>query len=495
MTTLFLQDISLYSKLGFLPIYSIGNLRIVAVYQVTEEIVAYCLNKYKKYKFIFLLKEEIYRLLYKFVYKDHDPEYSARRMKHRYVLLLFVIVLVLLIFNEQLFVFAMNILYLITTLFKLCTAFISSFLSKRYSNINLFNFPIYTIFIPIRDEKKTTIESIIKYIGKLDYPKDKLDVKLIVEERDVALIEKINVEFEIIKVPYSFPQTKAKACNYALNFAKGDYIAIYDADDRPDPLQLKNVLSVFNANGEIVCVQVPLNYYNYDYNHLTRFFALEYSSLFDFILPGMDKLHFPILLGGSSNHFCVNVLRRIGGWDQYSVTEDADLGIKLYRSGYKTYLLNCSETLEEAPIKIRSWVKQRARWIKGYIITYIVHMQKPRKLIYDIGLKSFLVLQIFMIIPIAVYLFSPIFFFIMISSGLNKLAIINIVLYLFSNLFPVFISIRGRRWFSLFPYGLLMPFYNLLHSAAGYRAIWQLFTAPYKWDKTEHDQALGKKHI
>ncbi|MBQ4874866.1 MAG: glycosyltransferase [Rickettsiaceae bacterium H1] len=161
----------------------------------------------------------------------------------------------------------------------------------------------------------------------------------------------------------------------------------------------------FHNNQDIACIQAPLNYYNYRHNHLTKCFALEYVNSFDFMLLGINRLNLPVLLGGSSNHFRIDILCKLKGWDPYNVTEDADLRIKLYRNKYKTYVLQGYITLEKSPIKISSWTKQRARRIKGYVITYIVHMNNAKKLISDIGIKAFLMLQAFMIIPIIGYFF------------------------------------------------------------------------------------------
>jgi cellulose synthase/poly-beta-1,6-N-acetylglucosamine synthase-like glycosyltransferase len=193
--------------------------------------------------------------------------------------------------------------------------------------------PIYTILIPIYKEDKV-LKKLVKSIEKIDYPKALLDAKLLVEEDDDKTLEalkKITLpEFlEVTIVPVSYPRTKPKACNYGLNLAKGKYVVVYDAEDRPHPQQLKKAIAKFNISPpEVICIQARLNFYNKKENSLTKLFALEYSLLFDYILVGLKRLNMPIPLGGTSNHFIKEKLEEIGGWDAFNVTEDADVGIR-----------------------------------------------------------------------------------------------------------------------------------------------------------------------
>lgn len=216
--------------------------------------------------------------------------------------------------------------------------------------------PVYTVLVPMYKEPEV-LPILANALRKLDYPISKLDVKLVLEADDLDTIEaakKLCLEafFEIIRVPPSQPKTKPKACNYALHFARGELLTIYDAEDKPEPDQLKRVVAAFRkAEKDVVCIQARLNYYNADENWLTRMFTLEYTLWFDFYLPALEYLRIPIPLGGTSNHFRLHVLRQVRAWDPYNVTEDADLGVRLIQNGYRVNVVN-STTFEEANVSI-----------------------------------------------------------------------------------------------------------------------------------------------
>ena len=190
-------------------------------------------------------------------------------------------------------------------------------------------------------------------LSQLDYPKSKLDILILLEEDDAETIAAAkaaqppgNVRFVI--VPDQIPKTKPKALNVGLYFARGDYLVIYDAEDQPDPDQLKKAVIAFRDGPKnLACVQSALNYYNAHENALTRMFTLEYSYWFDYLLPGLHRLGLPIPLGGTSNHFRTEVLRSLGAWDPFNVTEDADLGVRASVRGYSVGIIN-STTYEEA---------------------------------------------------------------------------------------------------------------------------------------------------
>lgn len=254
--------------------------------------------------------------------------------------------------------------------------------------------PVYSILVPIYKESNI-IPQLIRNIENLDYPRSKLDVRLLIEEDDVEAQELLRTfkppsYFTVLVVPHSLPKTKPKACNYGLIRARGEYVVIYDAEDRPDPDQLKKVYLAFQASQEnVCCIQAKLNYYNSNQNLLTRWFTHEYSMWFELLLPGVMQLDIPIPLGGTSNHFKTDVLKKINAWDPYNVTEDADLGVRLYKEGYKTAIVD-SRTWEEATSRVGNWIRQRSRWIKGYMQTWLVHMRNPVQLWRDLGAKGFL---------------------------------------------------------------------------------------------------------
>ncbi len=246
--------------------------------------------------------------------------------------------------------------------------------------------PIYTILVPMYREPEIA-QKIARTVTHLDYPVDKLDVKLLLEEDDAPTRAKIAEVIDMLpkcvevlvapSVPKGQPRTKPRACNWGLEGARGKYLVIFDAEDRPEPDQLKKAVVVFRKLEEekkssVVCLQAKLNYFNADQNWLTRFFTLEYTTWFDLFLPGLHIVHTPIPLGGTSNHFKTDVLKELGGWDSFNVTEDCDLGIRLARKGLSTEILD-STTWEEANSDVYNWYRQRSRWVKGYFQTHLVH--------------------------------------------------------------------------------------------------------------------------
>lgn len=345
---------------------------------------------------------------------------------------------------------------------------------------------IYSILLPVYREAKV-IQKLIQAVDKIDYPKELLDVKIIVEEDDhkiISTLKTINLpkHFEIIKVPVSSPRTKPKACNYALQFAKGKFVVVYDAEDRPDPMQLKLVIAKFaNSPPDVVCIQARLNFYNAQENYLTRLFATEYSILFDYILRGLKKLDIPIPLGGTSNHFIKDKLIELGGWDAFNVTEDADLGIRLYDQKYRIELIN-SITLEESPLSLKAWIIQRARWIKGHILTSMLHLKKHRKNVWG--------LYLFLYFPNLIYLLLPIYLLLWLIVAEQDLFDIfwqiNLILGIILPLcYSIFVCIIKKWKFKILDCLLTIPYYWLL-PIAGLRASWQIFRKPFHWDKTKH---------
>jgi cellulose synthase/poly-beta-1,6-N-acetylglucosamine synthase-like glycosyltransferase len=363
--------------------------------------------------------------------------------------------------------------------------------------------PLYTILVPLYREANV-LPQLVSALRALDYPRRKLDIKLILEADDaetIAAAEALALEscFEIIRVPVCAPRTKPKACNYALNFARGEFLVVYDAEDRPEPDQLKKAVAAFRAAPpEIACLQARLNFFNAGENFLTAMFALDYALWFDFLLPGLDRLGVPMPLGGTSNHFRTDALRAIHGWDPYNVTEDADLGIRLSQMGYRVSTLD-STTFEEATNELGNWMRQRSRWLKGYMQTWLVHMRSPSRLLRNAGLKGFFCFQLFIGGTVLTALASPILWalsLLPLVPGIAPLpdpfafAIpVPMLGLLIGNSLFTYLAMLGpyrRGWLSLSPYGLAAPFYWLLISLAAYRGAIQLFTMPWHWEKTRH---------
>jgi glycosyltransferase XagB len=385
------------------------------------------------------------------------------------------------------------------------------------------DFPVYTILIPVFKEAGVLAQN-MRNMYNLNYPKSKLDIKILLEERDEETIneakalglfggepekyaEGIPIEeycefiklFDPIVIPGAKVTTKPRACNYGLLRAKGEFCVIYDAEDNPDPDQLKKAAIVFmRSPEEVVCLQSKLNFYNANENIITRWFSIEYANWYEFYLQGLDWIEAPIPLGGTSNHFRKKGLDELGRWDPYNVTEDADIGIRLARQNLKTEMID-TYTYEEATLTAKSWVIQRSRWFKGHLQTYLVHMRDPRKLYRDLGAEKFFKLQVTfgtsVFIPLvnpilwtllAMTLVAPMAFAWLIPSFLQPLCLFNLVVGNLSYLAIYVIACLKLKKNRYVPYALAMPVYWVLHSFASWRGLIQLIRNPFYWDKTSH---------
>jgi cellulose synthase/poly-beta-1,6-N-acetylglucosamine synthase-like glycosyltransferase len=363
--------------------------------------------------------------------------------------------------------------------------------------------PIYTILVPLYKEA-AIVPRLVRDLNALDYPRTRLDVKLLCEEEDRETIDTILAlqlppHFHLVIVPDSQPKTKPKACNYGLQLSTGHFCVIFDAEDRPDPDQLKKAVIAFGAVAKnVVCVQAKLNHFNQDQNMLTAWFANEYSMHFELVLPAMGAAGSPIPLGGTSNHFITSKLRELGAWDPFNVTEDADLGIRLHREGYRTAMID-STTLEEANSNVPNWIRQRSRWNKGYIQTWLVHMRNPIALLSQTGLRGFASFNLTMGSAFLL-LINPVFWalttlYIFTRAGFIEQLFPGIIFYAASamlfigNFVFVYLNVAGslqRGEFGLTRTALLSPLYWGLMSWAAWKGFIQLFTNPFYWEKTTH---------
>ena len=364
--------------------------------------------------------------------------------------------------------------------------------------------PVFTVLVPMFREA-AMLPALAQALRNLDYPLGKLDIKIVLEAGDHETIEaarSLGLEgvFEIIVVPPSAPQTKPKACNFALRFARGEYLVVYDAEDRPEPDQLRKVVATFRRSPpNTACLQCRLNYYNANENWLTRTFTLDYALWFDQMLPGLERLDMPIPLGGTSNHFRTDVLRELHAWDPFNVTEDADLAIRIGHKGYRVGTVD-STTYEEASCRAGQWIRQRSRWINGYIQTLLVHTRRPLQLVRGTGVLGFLGFVFFIGGTVLAGLINPIFWVIYAvwlatsATGLDPIFPQSLLFICLFNLIAgngVFIylnmlaSIR-RGWLGLVPYSLTTFGYWVLMSVAAYRGLWQLLRHPHFWEKTRH---------
>ncbi|PKL60753.1 MAG: hypothetical protein CVV33_01020, partial [Methanomicrobiales archaeon HGW-Methanomicrobiales-4] len=388
--------------------------------------------------------------------------------------------------------------------------------------------PVYTLLVPLFHEQEM-LPHILSNIAKMDYPRDKLDVKILMEEEDEETLGKArklglfgNIEevispmneeeyrkflsiFHPVVVPFAELKTKPRACNYGLKRARGEFVVVYDAEDLPDRDQLKKVVLAFRRLGpEYACVQCLLNFYNPRRNILTRWFSIEYSYYYDYYIQGLDKIGAPIPLGGTSNHFRMRTLRELGAWDPFNVTEDADLGMRIARKKFRTGVLN-SHTYEEAVTSVRSWIKQRSRWVKGFVITWFVTMRHPIKVYQDIGLKNFFIFQtgfggnfylplmnLFLWAVFIAGFFIPDFF----SKWFDfwpfaAIAVFNLVIGNLFFLVMMLLATWKEKQKDLLIYSLFSPIYWMLMSIGAWKGLLQLIIGrAYKWEKTAHGTSI-----
>ncbi|MGA8820064.1 MAG: glycosyltransferase family 2 protein [Xanthobacteraceae bacterium] len=364
--------------------------------------------------------------------------------------------------------------------------------------------PVFTVLVPMFREARM-LPTLAQSLRSLDYPLGKLDIKIVLEAGDTETIEAargLGLEgvFELIIVPRSQPQTKPKACNFALRFARGEYLVIYDAEDRPEPDQLRKVVATFRrAPANTACLQCRLSYFNAEENWLTRMFTLDYALWFDAVLPGLERLGMPIPLGGTSNHFRTDVLRELHAWDPFNVTEDADLGIRIGQKGYRVGVVD-STTFEEASCRAGQWLRQRSRWMKGYMQTLLVHTRRPLQFVRSAGALGLLGFVFFIGGTVLAGLLNPLFwlfYLVWLAAGAANLDVIfpNSLLYLclFNLLagngaftYLLMLAPIRRGWLGFIPYSFTLCAYWVMISAAAYRALWQLLRDPFHWEKTEH---------
>jgi glycosyltransferase XagB len=363
--------------------------------------------------------------------------------------------------------------------------------------------PPVSVLVPLRDEERVA-EHLLAALAAMDYPAPLLDIKLVLEEEDErtrAALARVGLPagVEVITVPADALKTKPRAMNYALPFCRGEIVGVYDAEDRPDPGQIRAVVEALHrAPPEVACVQGYLDFYNTRRNWLSRCFTIEYAIWFRVLLHGVQRLGIPIPLGGTSVFFRRRVLEAIGAWDAHNVTEDADLGMRLARFGYRCEML-ASTTLEEATVRPRVWVRQRSRWLKGYAVTWISHMRRPGELLSDLGWRGFLGFQVIFLGAITSYLAIPLFWLLWTGTvgldlpfwhALNPLLVNSFVATTLIGQTVMWTVAAvavwdARKWGSL-PWIALLPFYWTLGALAAYRAAAELFYAPFHWHKTEH---------
>jgi len=370
--------------------------------------------------------------------------------------------------------------------------------------LSITDLPRYTVLVAAYREAEVIAQT-IRAIDALDYPRNRLEVLLLLEEDDAATIAAAEAApppayIRIIRVPRAHPLTKPKACNYGLAFAHGDFVTIYDAEDRPEPLQLRRAVAAFRRlHWSVACLQAKLSYHNPQQNLITQLFTAEYLAWFSVLLPALADRGGPVPLGGTSMHVNRGVLEAVGGWDPYNVTEDADLGVRLQRMGYRTAVLD-SATFEEANSDFVNWVKQRSRWYKGYIQTWLVHMRHPRQLRRQLGTEGFVAFNLTVGATPLIAFLNPVFWVLTILWFGTKASFVQPIFppsvyypglfcLVFGNFMVLYLNIivvRATDRPELLAAVLLSPLYWVMMSIAATKAFIQLLVAPYFWEKTTH---------
>ncbi len=408
--------------------------------------------------------------------------------------------------------------FLVSVAFKFVTCmvgshyeFVEAVTPEELRSTSNEDLPTYTVLVPVYHEANV-VGLLMDNLGRLDYPSEKLEILLLLEADDHETRQAAQAAgppetVTFVTIPPGGPKTKPKACNVGLFLARGDYLVIYDAEDRPDPLQLRAALAAFRRGGpDQACVQAPLNYFNADENALTKLFTLEYSFWFDYMLPGLERLDLPIPLGGTSNHFRTSALRRLGGWDPFNVTEDADLGIRSAALGQHVGVIS-STTYEEANTRYGNFIRQRSRWIKGYLMTTLVHLRHPVALLRQVGWRQAAGFALLVGgTPLSFLALPPLYALFIVSLVIEPTTLsrffpgavlwLSVASLIVGNALMVYVSMMGvfkRGRYAMALWALANPLYWLLHSVASYKALWQLLFRPHHWEKTVHGLTRGTR--
>lgn len=372
--------------------------------------------------------------------------------------------------------------------------------------------PTVSILVPLFRERAIA-ERLVKRLAALDYPRELLDICLIVEEDDFTTQDALSATtlpgwMRQVTVPRGSVRTKPRALNFALDFARGSIVGVYDAEDAPEPGQIHKVVRRFAERGpEVACLQGVLDFYNPRENWLARAFTIEYAAWFRIVLPGYAQMGFAIPLGGTTLFFRRTALEELGGWDAHNVTEDADLGIRLARHGYRTELID-TVTKEEANCRALPWIRQRSRWIKGYAMTWGVHMRAPGRLYRELGLRKFLGVQFLFGATLSQFLLAPFLWsFWIVPFGIphpffqdiprwGKLAMLAaFILSELLNIAVGMLAVADHEHRSLVKWTPTLHLYWPLASIAALKGLGEIITKPFYWDKTAHGHLHGDHDI
>ncbi|WPZ14853.1 glycosyltransferase [Nitratireductor rhodophyticola] len=375
----------------------------------------------------------------------------------------------------------------------------------RMTTVRPAEMPVYSVLIALYKEAEI-VPDLLVALSRIVWPRAKLEIKLVCEQDDEETLAALRAQelrpyIEVIEVPPGVPRTKPKALSYALPMTSGAFVALYDAEDRPHPFQLVEAWHAFRGADEgLACVQAPLTISNRRESWISAMFALEYAALFRAVLPWLARRGLLLPLGGTSNHFRRSALEAVGGWDPYNVTEDADLGARLHRYGYRADVI-CNPTQEDAPTDIRTWVPQRTRWFKGWVQTWLVHMRDPAATAREIGLLSFIVMQVLFAGMVFSALAYSVFWATALGIGIHwylggefrptesillLVDVLNVALGHVAFLLLGWSALQKTEKPGFWKCILWTPAYWCLMSIAAWRCVWQLYWNPHHWEKTPH---------
>ncbi|WP_052699644.1 glycosyltransferase family 2 protein [Martelella endophytica] len=400
----------------------------------------------------------------------------------------------------------MSLFYLLAILIRLAALRSRPLPVTALPDMNSQRLPVYTVMIALYREANM-IGQLTDNLRKLNWPASKLDIKLVCEADDgdtiaAIIAARLPPHFELVTVPPAHPRTKPKALTYALSGARGQFLTIYDAEDRPHPDQLMEAWRTFEAGPpELACLQAPLTITNGTQSWITALFACEYAGLFRGILPFLARHRFPMPLGGTSNHFRTDALMKSRGWDPYNVAEDADLGLRLHRLGYHCGVI-VAPTGEDAPTTIRSWTAQRSRWIKGWLQTVLVALREPGRLRDELGVVGFAVFLLNGLGMIVSALLHPLLFLALaitiatvmmpdynpglVHQLLCGVDLANILISYWAFLKLGMSRMTATEVGQLRTDAFYVPFYWLMLSYSAWKAFLELYRTPFLWRKTAH---------
>ncbi|WP_084327148.1 glycosyltransferase [Salinarimonas rosea] len=406
---------------------------------------------------------------------------------------------------------------LATIRFATCLESVATAPLRAVARIPDADLPVYTILVPLADEARV-VRRLAEDLLALDYPPEKLDIKLLVEADDGATAAAIDAlslpgAFETIVVPPGEPRTKPRALNAALPLARGTFTVVFDAEDRPERDQLRLAVAAFDRERpDLACLQARLAIHNARDGWLPALFAIEYAALFDVINPGLIRLGLPIPLGGTSNHFRTAPLRAIGGWDAWNVTEDADIGLRLAALGLRTGDLP-SATWEEAPTRLGQWLNQRSRWMKGFVQTLLTHTRDPRRSIAVLGARRVAIVWLLVggtVLSALLYPLTLVVVASLVAGGIGAalvpgpdpawvaaalaplplpiaiLATTTCAWGLATTCAVAGLALRRRGRRDLVRLVPTIPLYLFLVSVGAWRGLHDLVRRPYHWHKTSH---------